>query len=114
MKVTTLGVNRSRTLARCAIAIACGVTLIAADLVAIAGSPNARARHSSASTPLDEPTTIPPEQLDALVAPIALFPDNLLSQTLVAATYPLELIQLSNGWRSIPISQRTKRSWLRR
>jgi len=28
------------------------------------------------------------------VAPIALYPDNLLSQTLVASTYPLEIIQL--------------------
>jgi hypothetical protein len=37
---------------------------------------------------------IPADQLDALVAPIALYPDELLSQTLVAATYPLEIIQL--------------------
>lgn len=37
---------------------------------------------------------IPPEQLDALVAPIALYPDPLLAQTLAASTYPLELIQL--------------------
>ena len=37
---------------------------------------------------------IPPEQLDSLVAPIALYPDPLLSQTLVASTYPLEVIQL--------------------
>jgi hypothetical protein len=37
---------------------------------------------------------LPPEQLDALVAPIALYPDPLLAQTLVAATYPLEIIQL--------------------
>jgi hypothetical protein len=37
---------------------------------------------------------IPPDQLDALVAPIALYPDNLLSQTFVASTYPLEIIQL--------------------
>src|SRR6185436_19227702 len=42
----------------------------------------------------DKPVTIPPEQLDSLVAPIALYPDNLLSQTLVASTYPLEIIQL--------------------
>ncbi len=33
------------------------------------------------------------EQLDALVAPIALYPDNLLSQVLMAATYPLEVVQ---------------------
>ena len=37
---------------------------------------------------------IPAEQLDALVAPIALYPDNLLAQTLAASTYPLELVQL--------------------
>jgi hypothetical protein len=39
-------------------------------------------------------TKIPPEQLDSLVAPIALYPDPLLAQCLAAATYPLELIQL--------------------
>jgi hypothetical protein len=32
--------------------------------------------------------------LDSLVAPIALYPDPLLSQVLVASTYPLEIIQL--------------------
>jgi hypothetical protein len=38
--------------------------------------------------------TIPSDQLDSLVAPIALYPDPLLSQTLVASTYPLEVMQL--------------------
>src|SRR5829696_2551985 len=47
-----------------------------------------------AAAPAAQEATIPPEQLDALVAPIALYPDPLLSQTLVASTYPLELIQL--------------------
>src|SRR5262249_41817105 len=37
---------------------------------------------------------IPPEQRDSLVAPIALYPDPMLSQVLVASTYPLEIIQL--------------------
>src|SRR5216110_3321375 len=37
---------------------------------------------------------IPPEQLDSLVAPIALYPDPLLAQTLASSTYPLEIIQL--------------------
>jgi hypothetical protein len=36
-----------------------------------------------------------PDQLDGLVAPIALYPDPLLSQILVASTYPLELVQAS-------------------
>jgi hypothetical protein len=39
-------------------------------------------------------TKIPPEQLDSLVAPIALYPDPLLAQTLAASTYPLEIVQL--------------------
>jgi hypothetical protein len=34
-----------------------------------------------------------PEQLDNLVAPIALYPDPLLGQVLAASTYPLEVVQ---------------------
>ena len=36
-----------------------------------------------------------PDQLDNLVAPIALYPDALLSQVLVASTYPLEIVEAS-------------------
>jgi hypothetical protein len=36
---------------------------------------------------------LPPQQLDNLVAPIALYPDPLLSQVLAASTYPVELIE---------------------
>jgi len=42
----------------------------------------------------EEAARIPNDQLDSLVAPIALYPDPLLSQTLVASTYPLQIIQL--------------------
>jgi len=49
----------------------------------------------TATAPTDQAAAkIPAEQLDSLVAPIALYPDPLLSQTLVASTYPLEVIQL--------------------
>jgi hypothetical protein len=37
---------------------------------------------------------IPADQLDALVSPIALYPDPLLAQTLAASTYPLEIVEL--------------------
>jgi hypothetical protein len=47
-----------------------------------------------ASFAQDQAARIPPDQLDSLVAPIALYPDPLLAQTLAASTYPLELIQL--------------------
>lgn len=43
---------------------------------------------------LEAPKKISAEQLESLVAPIALYPDALLAQTLVASTYPLEIIQL--------------------
>jgi hypothetical protein len=33
------------------------------------------------------------EELDALVAPIALYPDTLLAEVLMASTYPLEVVQ---------------------
>jgi uncharacterized membrane protein YgcG len=34
-----------------------------------------------------------PEELQQLVAPIALYPDDLLSQVLIASTYPLEVVE---------------------
>ena len=34
-----------------------------------------------------------PEEIDQMVAPIALYPDSLLAQVLVASTYPLEIVQ---------------------
>ncbi len=34
-----------------------------------------------------------PQQLDTMVAPVALYPDALLSQVLVASTYPLEIAE---------------------
>jgi Protein of unknown function (DUF3300) len=38
-----------------------------------------------------------PEEIDALVAPIALYPDSLLSQIFMASTYPLEIVE-ANRW----------------
>jgi len=71
--------------------------VVANALVLLAIARVARAQDSSqvASAAAAEPSKpLPPEQLDALVAPIALYPDPLLAQTLVASTYPLEIIQL--------------------
>lgn len=38
-------------------------------------------------------TTFTPEQLEQIVAPIALHPDALLAQILMASTYPLEIVE---------------------
>jgi hypothetical protein len=40
-----------------------------------------------------------PEEIDALVAPIALYPDSLLSQIFMASTYPLEVVEASRWVR---------------
>ena len=54
---------------------------------------------ASAQTPPSQPASAPSQQLltagqlDALVAPIALYPDALLSEILMAATYPLEVVE---------------------
>ena len=39
--------------------------------------------------------TIKPEEIEQLVAPIALYPDSLLSQIFMASTYPLEVVEAS-------------------
>jgi hypothetical protein len=62
----------------------CAALLVCSQLV-VSASPRAQDQ---------EAAKIPAEQLDSLVAPIALYPDNLLSQTLVASTYPMEVMQL--------------------
>ena len=51
----------------------------------------------------EQQTTLSPEQLESMVAPIALYPDTLLSQVLVASTYPLEVVE-AQQW----IDQNTK------
>ena len=38
-------------------------------------------------------TLLTPEQLENLVAPVALYPDSLLGQVLAASTYPLEIVE---------------------
>jgi Protein of unknown function (DUF3300) len=73
------------------------VVLICAGLLAMPYDTGARARPAqtpAAATAAPPAKPIPAEQLDSLVAPIALYPDPLLSQTLVASTYPLEIVQL--------------------
>jgi hypothetical protein len=68
----------------------CAALLAPGEAVLLAqGTPPA-----AAAQPEGKETKLPPEQLDALVAPIALYPDELLGQVLVASTYPLEIVQL--------------------
>src|SRR5215470_112908 len=49
-----------------------------------------------------EPPPLKPEEIEALVAPIALYPDSLLSQVLMASTYPLEIVQAARWAKANP------------
>ena len=82
-------VRSSNLLLQGIVAVACAALLMPGELVVLA---QGTAVPASATEPAA--AKLPPEQLDSLVAPIALYPDPLLAQTLVAATYPLEIIQL--------------------
>jgi len=57
-------------------------------------TPTTQAGQQAGQQPAADQAKLPNDQLDSLVAPIALYPDPLLTQTLVASTYPLELVQL--------------------
>lgn len=52
------------------------------------------ARLNAQAPPPPDAPLLSPDQLDTLVAPIALYPDSLLSQILAASTYPLEIVEL--------------------
>ena len=74
---------------------------IAAVIVQLSGVASVRAQEPAAATD-EAAATISAEELDSLVAPIALYPDPLLAQVLVASTYPLELIQLQQWLNKNP------------
>jgi hypothetical protein len=80
-----------RTLWRQSTALMCSILLVAGAPPTTA-SPEILTRQDSA--PDEQPPKISNDQLDSLVAPIALYPDDLLAQVLAASTYPLEVIQL--------------------
>ena len=68
--------------------------LCAALLVPGIAMPAGQSQQPAAGASEQPAPKIPADQLDSLVAPIALYPDPLLAQMLAASTYPLELVQL--------------------
>lgn len=57
--------------------------------------------------PSDAAEAYSPEQLDALLAPVALYPDPLLTPLLMATTYPLEVVQAAR-WVKEPANAALK------
>ncbi len=91
------------TIARCIAALACVALLppLHAQAPMPAGgaapAPAAAAQPSAPSTP-----AFSQQELDQLVAPIALYPDALFTQVLMASTYPLEIVAAERWLKANP------------
>jgi hypothetical protein len=71
----------------------CVLCLLVGSVVQLAQAQDEVSSETSEAVELDQ------AQLDQILAPIALYPDTLLSHILVASTYPLEVIQAAR-WRA--------------
>ena len=71
----------------------CVFCLLVASDVPLAQAQQEASKNSPEAAELDQ------AQIDQMLAPIALYPDTLLSHILVASTYPLEVIQAAR-WRA--------------
>ena len=75
----------------------CQLTAVMCSMLLISGEVPAAGTdlvEKQGAAPDEQAPKIPNDQLDSLVAPIALYPDPLLAQVLAASTYPLEIMQL--------------------
>jgi hypothetical protein len=71
-----------------------GTALVAilSALIAAPGQGSLLAQDAQATSGDEQETKLSADQLDSLVAPIALYPDPLLAQCLVASTYPIDIV----------------------
>ena len=82
--------DRKASLLRSRVAILCTIILVSGDTLAYAWQSSA----AQSRPPNSQGVKVSSDQLDSLVAPIALYPDPLLAQVLAASTYPLEIVLL--------------------
>jgi hypothetical protein len=83
-------------LAGATIALALGIgatTLASAQEAAPQPRPDPVVTEEAVAEAAVEDALLSEEELDALVAPVALYPDSLLTQVLVASTYPLDIVK---------------------
>jgi Protein of unknown function (DUF3300) len=66
------------------------------------GQPTQPAMDQPQDATQGQPPAFKPEELDQIVAPVALYPDALLSQVFMASTYPLEVVQAARWSKEHP------------
>jgi len=97
MKTRSLVSKLFRKTGQSCIAILCSALLAPGDgiwAVQAQQQGAGSAQQQTAGSGQQDAGKLPADQLDSLVAPIALYPDPMLAQVLAASTYPLEIIQL--------------------
>jgi hypothetical protein len=67
--------------------------LAAMVLLWMVAHPSSARAQDAAPSQASAQAAIPQEKLDSLLAPIALYPDELLAQALMASTYPLDVVE---------------------
>src|SRR5947199_1310417 len=70
--------------------------------LALAQQAQSQEMTTTTTSDTEQAPKLPNDQLNSLVAPIALYSDPLLAQTLAASTYPLEVIQLQQWMAKNP------------
>lgn len=76
-------------------------SILAALAVVGAAVPAEQAAAPKAQAPA-QAQPFKPEELEQIVAPIALYPDSLLAQVFMASTYPLEIVQAARWQKEHP------------
>jgi hypothetical protein len=99
-------VRRSLT-SRDVAALAIALIALPAPVMGQAPPPPPPSTSSAASpppggTPAEGQKTFSQEELDQLVAPIALYPDSLFAQVLMASTYPLDIVMAERWLKANP------------
>jgi hypothetical protein len=112
MRGWMIGISR-RGIAACLACIAIGGTALAQNAPPVPAPSTvtiAPSAPDAAAAPPASPAATPPAQLltqgqlNQLVAPVALYPDPLLAQILMASTYPLEVVEAAR-WVGAPANK---------
>jgi len=75
------------------------LTIALINTLILTVTPAVLIKHANAQTFFAEQGAFSEAELAQILAPIALYPDSLLTHILIASTYPLEIVQ-ANRWRS--------------
>merc|ERR1711916_362028 len=77
-----------------------GKRILSLILISLLGSTQVQAMSAPESTELVQSQRVSEAELDALHAPIALYPDSVVTHILIASTYPLQVIDAQRWQQS--------------